>query len=108
MSGLPSQFDPLEGRRLYIAHLADRLQAMESGRQPMNPLAYRLFARRITSAVADYPEQRLARQFQRSHPAVRHAFEQRWFEDRGLLRGPLAPRAAQLAAALLHRLRRAA
>lgn len=96
MSGLPSS--ELEGRRLYIEHLALRLQAMEAGREPMKPTLYRLFARRLLGAIAGYPETKLAQQLGRTHPAVRDAIEQRLFEEHGLLLGDGAARAARLAA----------
>jgi hypothetical protein len=96
MSDLSSS--ELEGRRLYIEHLAERLQAMEAGRHPMNAVVYRLFARRILGAIAGYPERRLQRQLGRTHDAVRHAIEQRLFEQHGALQGEGAARAARLAA----------
>jgi len=40
----------LSGKRMYIAHLAARLESMESGRTAMDAVAYRLFARRMNAA----------------------------------------------------------
>ncbi len=44
--------DPLEARRMYIAHLAAQLDAMDSGAAPVRAVAYRLFARRLVVSVA--------------------------------------------------------
>src|SRR5689334_8622732 len=52
----------LSGKRLYIADLAGRLEAMENGAAPMNALAYRLYARRMATAMDGYPPGLLAAQ----------------------------------------------
>jgi len=101
----------LSGKRLYIADLAGRLEAMESGEAPMNALAYRLYARRMATAMDGYPPGLLAAQLGRAHPSVLHAIESRQFEAERALSGPRAKSAAVAMAALLrhlHRQRRAA
>ena len=98
--------DPLSGKRLYIAHLAERLEGMETGRRPMKAVAYRLCARRMKSALAGYPEALLAVQLGKVHPSVKQALEQRHFEVHGALLGRAGERARKAAAALLGRLAR--
>jgi len=101
----------LSGKRLYIADLAGRLEAMESGEAPMNALAYRLYARRMATAMDGYPPGLLAAQLGRAHPSVLHAIESRQFAAVRALSGPRAKSAAVAMAALLrhlHRQRRAA
>jgi hypothetical protein len=95
----------LTSKRLYIADLAARLDAMESGRTPMNAVAYRLYARRLEAVVAKYPAELLAIQLGASHPAVTHAIEQQQFETDGMLVGRGSGRALVRAATLLRRLR---
>jgi len=94
----------LSGKRLYIAHLATRLDAMEKGRTPMHPVAYRLYARRMKSAIAVYPEALLTTQLGRACPAVLHALEQRRFEADGVLPGDRARRALRIANAMFRSL----
>jgi hypothetical protein len=101
----------LSGKRLYIADLAGRLEAMENGATQMNALAYRLYARRMATAMDGYPPGLLAAQLGRTHPSVLHAIESRQFEAARALNGPRAKSAAVAMAALLrhlHRQRRAA
>ena len=95
----------LTSKRLYIADLATRLDAMESGKAAMNAVAYRLYARRLAAVVAAYPAELLAAQLGGSHPAVRHAIEQNRFEVDGMLDGRGSGRALVRAATLLRRLR---
>ena len=71
----------LSGKRMYIAHLAARLESMESGRTAMDAVAYRLFAKRMKVAMSDYPAALLAAQLGRACPSVVHALEQRRFES---------------------------
>jgi hypothetical protein len=94
----------LSGKRMYIAHLAARLESMESGRTAMDGVAYRLFAKRMLKAMDDYPAALLAAQLSRACPAVVHALEQRRFDLTGTLPGPHARRAHGIAAALLRKL----
>lgn len=96
--------DPLVSRRLYIAHLATSLERMESGLQPMHPVAYRLFARRLKAATAGYPEARLADHLGADHPAVEELLAQRHFDVHGRLPGAGAAQACRAAQALLRRL----
>ena len=95
----------LTSKRLYIADLAERLDAMESRGTAMNAVAYRLYARRLAAVVAAYPGELLVAQLGGSHPGVLHAIEQHRFEIDGMLDGRGSGRALVRAAALLRRLR---
>lgn len=92
--------DPLSSHGLYLTDLAARLDRMESGRLPMNPKAYRLYARRLKSALAGYPAPAVREQLCRRHPGIAHALEVRHFDEHGLLLGPGAPAAAAIALSL--------
>ena len=94
----------LSSKRLYIADLAGRLEAMESGRTAMNALAYRLYARRMQAAMVGYPPGLLAAQLGREHPCVMQAIEQHQFEADGMLSGVGSGRAVVAAARLLRAL----
>jgi len=96
----------LSGKRLYIADLAGRLEAMESGATAMSPVAYRLYARRMATAMDGYPPGLLAVQLGRAHPSVLQAIESRQFEAARALSGPRAKSAAVTAASLLRQLAR--
>ena len=96
----------LAGKRLYIADLARRLEAMESGAAPMNAIAYRLYARRMATAIDGYPTDLLAAQLGRVHASVLHAIESSRFATEGALSGPRARRAAAATADLLRHLER--
>ena len=96
----------LSGKRLYIADLAARLEAMEDGGAPMNALAYRLYARRMATAMRDYPPGLLAAQLGRAYPSVLDAIESRRFEADGVHGGPYGKSAGVVAAALLRHLER--
>lgn len=99
----------LSGKRLYIADLAGRLEAMENGRMAMNALAYRLYAKRMAAAMNGYPPGLLAAQLGRIHPSVLQAIENRQFEADGVFAGARAKGAGLVATALLrylHELRR--
>ena len=96
----------LSGKRLYIADLAGRLEAMENGGTPINALAYRLYARRMAAAMVGYPPGLLAAQLGRRHPAVLQAIESRRFESEGALSGPRGKRARVAMTALLRHLER--
>ena len=80
------QSDPLHCKRLYITDLAQRLAALERGHQP-HPVAYRLFARRLLSALAGYPAALLLAQLGSRFPSVVHALSQRHFEAHGAFSG---------------------
>jgi len=94
----------LSGKRMYIAHLAARLESMESGRTAMDAVAYRLFAKRMNTAMDEYPAALLAAQLGRACPAVLHALEQRRFVAAGTLPGTPGRQARGVATALLRRL----
>ena len=96
----------LSGKRLYIADLAGRLEAMENGATQMNALAYRLYARRMATAMEGYPPGLLAAQLGRAYPSVLDAIESRQFETDGVFRGPHGKRACVVATALLRHLER--
>ena len=94
----------LSGKRMYIAHLAARLESMESGRTAMDAVAYRLFAKRMNKAMDDYPAALLAAQLGRACPSVVDALEQRRFVAAGSLPGTPGRQARGVATALLRRL----
>jgi len=96
----------LSGKRLYIADLAARIEAMESGGAPMNALAYRLYARRMAAAMEGYPLGLLAAQLGRAYPSVLDAIESRRFEADRVLGGPRGRSAGVVMAALLRHLNR--
>jgi hypothetical protein len=95
---------PLDSKRLYLADLAQRLEAMERLNAQVNPAAYRLYARRMHTAMAGYPEALLTAQLGTRHPSVLEALDQRHFETHGVLRGPGAASALLVCARLLQRL----
>lgn len=97
----------LQGKHLFIEHLAQQLEAMEQGRAPMRPVAYRLYARRLREAMAGYPEARLAAGLGGSHPAVAEALAVRFFDTHGFLPGTGKRAARSLAEQVLARLRHA-
>ena len=96
----------LSSKRLYIADLAARMEAMESGRIAMNALAYRLYARRMAAAMVGYPAGLLAAQLGRLHPVVLQAIEHRQFEVVGSMAGQRGRKALAVATALLGHLRK--
>jgi hypothetical protein len=98
----------LSGKRMYIAHLAARIESMESGSTAMDAVAYRLFARRMKAALNDYPAALLAAQLGRTCPSVLQAIEQRRFEVDRALPGIAGRQARSVAAALLRKARRVA
>jgi hypothetical protein len=98
----------LTSKRLYIADLASRIEAMESGKTAMHAVAYRLYARRMKAAVAAYPAALLAAQLGSAHPSVLQAIEQHQFDAEGMLSGAGSGRALVAGAKLLRRLRQAA
>src|SRR3982751_5182995 len=91
----------LTSKRLYIADLAGRLEAMESGKAATSAVAYRLYARRMKTAIAAYPADLLAAQLGGAHPSVLHAIEQQQFELEGMLTGRGSARALVAAQRLL-------
>ena len=95
----------LTTKRLYIADLAARIEAIENGRAPMSATAYRLYARRMKAAVAAYPAELLAAQLGGAHPSVLQAIQQMQFESDGMMTGRGSARALVAATTLLRRLR---
>lgn len=97
--------DPaLKGKHLFIEHLADLLEEMDSGRTPVHAIAYRLYARRLREATAGYPERQLAARLATSHPAVAETLANRCFDNHGSLPGAQAEKARPVMKALLRRL----
>jgi hypothetical protein len=80
-------------KHLFIQHLAERLEQMECAAVPMQPIAYRLYARRLREALAGYPAGRLAGQLARRYPAVAEALACRHFDSHGFLLGTHAAQA---------------
>ena len=90
-------------RSLYLADLADKLVMFETGRVRMDARAYRLFARRLSQALAGLPDGAVHRQHG-AHAAVVEALEGRYFTVHGRLsRGTAAASAALMAAACIAR-----
>ena len=104
-----SPTDPaLRGKHFFIEHLAQRLEAMERGAEPMKAVAYRLYARRLREAMAGYPEARLAESLAHAHPAVAEALAVRHFDTHGVLPGAQAGAVLKAARSALERMRRPA
>ena len=103
---MPAPSARLSGKRLYIADLAARLEAMEDGGAPMNAIAYRLYARRMAAAMEGYPPGLLAAQLGRAYPSVLDAIEGRQFEADGVFGGPHGRSARVVATALLRHFER--
>jgi len=93
------------GKQLYIAHLAARLEAMERAPRKLNAFSYRLWSRRLREALAGCPEPLLARGLAVSHPSVAQALELRFFNTHGMLPGPAGQAARKAADRLIKRLR---
>ncbi|WP_119156178.1 hypothetical protein [Caldimonas tepidiphila] len=106
-AGIPHE-PALQGKHLFIEHLAQQLEAMEQGRAPVKAVAYRLFSRRLRQAMAGYPETRLAASLAGPHPAVAEGLAVRFFDTHGRLPGPGGRAAQEIAAELLARLRQPA
>lgn len=98
----------LDSKRLYIADLARRQNAMEQGRVALQPLAYRVLSRRLREALAGLPEPALADGFADLPPAVwrrvAEAAEVRHFDTHGLLHGEQADACRSIAEQLFARL----
>jgi hypothetical protein len=95
----------LKSKRLYIAHLAQQLASMESGELRLQPLLYRLLARRLREAAAGIPEPALVEQFGPQDAQVDEMLETRHFESHGSLRGRRASAVRLMADQLLARVR---
>lgn len=75
-------FSSYSGPLLYVIDVAQRLHRMESGQQRMDPVAYRLFARRLRQALAGCPLSELP-PLTSQPPALREALEDRHFLEHG-------------------------
>jgi hypothetical protein len=99
MGPLPSS------KLLFITHLSERLADYESRTSAMDPVAYRLWARRLREATAGANEAWLAETLGDRHPQVLEAAEIRYFDTHGQLGpGPDARTARRHAEDLLARL----
>ena len=97
--------DLYNGKQLYIAHLATRLEAMERSSVKLNAFSYRLWSRRLREALAGCPEPVIARGLAVTHRSVHEALEQRHFNTHGVLPGPAGKAARHAANQLMRRLR---
>jgi hypothetical protein len=99
----------LEGRRLYIADLAQRLHDMESGRVPMQPLPYRVLSKQLREALAGLPEPAARAGFAELPssllPTVAETLETRHFDHHGRLHDACAVHCRAVAESLFGRLR---
>lgn len=93
-------------RRLYIADLAARMAAMESGQAALQPLPYRVLAKRLRGAAAGIPEHALRGRFGLLQPLVDDALAQRHFDLHGRLPEPEGAACRAVAQVLLNGLRR--
>jgi hypothetical protein len=98
----------LASKRLYIADLARRLHELENRRVALQPLAYRVVAKRLREALAGLPEPMLAQGFAELPtallPLVDQMRETRHFEHHGRLFGPGADACRDAADRLFARL----
>jgi hypothetical protein len=94
---------PLEpARALYVEDLARRLHAMEQGIEPLDPIAYRLYARRLRRALAGLSPVQLRRALA-IHPAMSEGRANLYFAEHGHFEGMQA--VAAEAATLMARLK---
>lgn len=91
----------MDSKQLFIDHLAAELQAMETGRVPMNALRYRVHAKMLGKALADASAPMRTMPTGGVHPQVVHMLSNRFFEDTGHLLQPGA--AAHKARSVLER-----
>jgi hypothetical protein len=91
----------LASKHFFIEHLAQQLEAMEHGRTPVQPTAYRLYSRRLRTALAGYPPARLAHSLALHHPSVAEAMGERFFDMHGLFPGPHGVSSRNLARKLI-------
>ena len=94
-----------EIKHLFIQHLAERLEQMECAAMPMQPIAYRLYARRLREALAGYPVARQRCPLAQRYTAVSEALAARHFESHGWLPGGNAVHARAIADLALIRMR---
>ncbi len=93
-----------EIKQLFIQHLAERMEQMECKAVAMQPVAYRLYARRLREALAGYPSGRGSALGQR-YTAVAEALASRHFDSHGWLPGSDAVHARAIAELALIRMR---
>ena len=96
---------PTESKQLFIQHLAERLEQMDCGAVRVQPIAYRLYARRLREALADYPPGRQQVELARRYPAVAEALATRHFNAHGWLPGSHAGHARAITELALVRMR---
>jgi hypothetical protein len=94
---MPTPIQLPRSLQLYIAHLAHRLDAMDAGRARLDPVAYRLWSRRLREALAGCPEPMIVRGLAVTHRSVCEALEQRHFDTFGVLPGARGRAAARVA-----------
>lgn len=70
------------GQILYVLDVAQKLYEMESGRLPMDPVAYKLFARRLKQALAGCTSRDLPGNVSQT-PALKEAMADRYFIEHG-------------------------
>lgn len=106
LQGMSRRF---ESRRLYVADLARRMHEMESGQRAMQPLAYRVLAKRLRQALAGLPRSSAPAGFLELPPhllrLVAETLETRHFDDYGCLFGVCAARCRDQAESLVGRAR---
>ena len=84
---MPAVPPELASKHLYIEHIARQLDAMDEGRIGLQPVAYRLYAKRLRAALAGYPPAQLARGLAREHASVMHALDERHYDLHGTFPG---------------------
>jgi len=77
----------LSDKRLYIADIARRLVEMENGSAALQPLLYRLLAKRLRQAAAGFAQSELQGRFGPCNAAVAEVLAERFFNDHGHLPG---------------------
>lgn len=82
----------LQSKQLFIEHIAERLEAMETGRTRLKAIAYRAHVKMLREALGAYPRNRLEQLLTSPHAALKEALFNRLFESTGHL--PEAPSAA--------------
>jgi hypothetical protein len=77
------------GQILYVLDVAQKLHEMEMGRLPLDPVAYKLYARRLKQALAGCTARDLPRNVSQA-PALREAMADRYFVEHGHFTGERA------------------
>jgi len=70
------------GQILYVLDVAQKLHEMENGRLRLDPVAYKLFARRLKQALAGCSPRDLPGNVSQA-PALREALADRYFVEHG-------------------------